>query len=592
MIAAGRVGWVPVVLALVAGAAPARAKDDPGARYEAIREDYLALRGDSERRRFRHNYLRILDAFEGFVEDHPDHAKAPDALYNAGRLAWDLYLVSRVHADLDRARTLYERLADRYPEDNLADDALFLVGRILLEHGGDKTDAYRAFAGVVRRFPSGDMAGQAQEMLSRLAAYRPADPAPEKAPETRVVARATSWAGEGTKGTAQAASVKTWSNDDFTRVAIYLSGPVSWREGEVPADPDKGLPRRIYVDLKPAVLTAEAAAPVAVGDGLLQQVRTGQFSPDTVRVVLDLATVRHAKVFPMEGPDRLVIDVTGENAPPDVARAAPAEDAGQKTPAVAEADLPNLERVRAKLSKKQEIPLSVQVGLKIRRVVVDAGHGGHDNGAVGRRGTKEKDIALSIAKKLGAKLAKAGLEVIYTRTDDTFVPLEERTAIANTRGADLFISVHCNANVKRDRRGVSTYYLDVSNDRYGIRLAAQENATTEKSVSDLQFILADLAKRSNTDDSIRLATRIQERTVGRLSKGWHHVRDLGVKYALFYVLLGAKMPSVLVETSFISNPTEEHRLRSTVYQDAVAEGIFQGVKAFIDDRNAVALGRK
>ena len=221
---------------------------------------------------------------------------------------------------------------------------------------------------------------------------------------------------------------------------------------------------------------------------------------------------------------------------------------------------------------------------------MDAGHGGKDDGAVGPHGLKEKDVALSIAKMLGQRLKHYGLEVIYTRTDDRFVPLEERTDIANAKGADLFISIHCNASTSRARHGIATYYLNVTSNRYEMRLAARENATSKKSVSDLRLILADLATQADTDESVRLATQIQSHTVGDLRHHYRGVHDRGVKNALFYVLLGARMPSVLVETSFISNPREARRLHSHRYRERVAQGIFDGIKAFLRDRRAVALG--
>jgi len=561
---------------------PARANGTPPS-YASIRDRYLALEGNESAQRYRDNYLSIIDAFVHYTDAFPDAPKAPDALYNAGHLAADLYLVSRVSGDLQRALSLFERLAHDYPKDNLADDALFLVGRLTLEHGGNRTDAYRDFAAVVSRYPGGDMAPRAKEMLRRLASYAPKQaPLPPKPAAPKVVAQTTSWQGRAPGAPATVQSVKAWSNASYTRVAIYLSGPVRFRKGEVPAAPGKGLPRRVYIDLKPAQLGDGVSKPVAVGDGLLKQVRTGQFGPNVVRVVLDLSTMRHARVFPMSGPNRIIIDLTGDT-PAKVAKAAPrtASRAVQRA---------NLARVKKMLAAGPAVPLAVQAGLKIHTVVVDAGHGGKDDGAVGPNGLKEKNVALSIAKMLGKKLEHYGLKVIYTRKDDTFVPLEERTAIANTKGADLFISIHCNAFVHPDRTGVSTYYLNITSNRYEMRLAARENATSERSVSDLRLILADLATKADTDESIHLASRIQEHTVHTLRRHYSRIHDLGVKSALFYVLLGAKMPAVLVETSFISNPREARRLATQRYREKLAEGIFEGIEAFLADRRAVALG--
>ncbi|MBK7858322.1 MAG: N-acetylmuramoyl-L-alanine amidase [Archangiaceae bacterium] len=236
----------------------------------------------------------------------------------------------------------------------------------------------------------------------------------------------------------------------------------------------------------------------------------------------------------------------------------------------------------------QELTLAEQLGLKVKRVILDAGHGGHDTGAIGKGGTQEKDVALAITLKLRRLLTEAGLEVLLTRDDDTFVPLEGRTRFANQRKGDLFISVHCNSAPTKTLGGVETYTLNTSSERYNIRLAARENASAERGVGDLQLILADLATKANTEESGRLANRVQREMVGGLKAKNPAVRDLGHKEALFYVLLGAKMPAILVETSFLSNPTEERLLGSDAYQTDAAEAIAEGVKGFLEERARLA----
>lgn len=236
-----------------------------------------------------------------------------------------------------------------------------------------------------------------------------------------------------------------------------------------------------------------------------------------------------------------------------------------------------------------EVPsLSEQVGLKVRRIIIDAGHGGKDPGAVGRSGVKEKDVTLAMAKRLSALLRAKGYETVLTREKDVYLALEERTAIANREKGDLFISIHANANEKRDRKGIETYYLNIASDRFAMRLAARENAASEKSISDLEYLLADLAMRNNTQDSARLAGSVQQSLVGHVKQRHGAVRDLGVKHALFYVLLGAKMPAVLIETAFISNPVEEKWLASEAFQDTVAKAIAQGIDNFVDRRVQLA----
>jgi len=219
---------------------------------------------------------------------------------------------------------------------------------------------------------------------------------------------------------------------------------------------------------------------------------------------------------------------------------------------------------------------------------IDAGHGGRDTGAVGAQGVREKDLALAIAKKVAPRLTALGFQVVMTRKSDVFVSLDERTRIANEARADLFVSIHCNAARRRKLAGVETWTLNVASDRYAARLAAFENAEAERTVSDLRLILADLATRANATDARDLAQAVQSSLVRTLRSRVGPVRDHGVKQALFYVLLGTRMPSILVETGFISNPAEEARLKSARFQDGTAEAIARGVKDFVDSRRRLA----
>jgi N-acetylmuramoyl-L-alanine amidase len=245
-------------------------------------------------------------------------------------------------------------------------------------------------------------------------------------------------------------------------------------------------------------------------------------------------------------------------------------------------------KTAAKMSRQAQLTLVEQLGLKVRRVVIDAGHGGHDTGAIGKGRTREKDITLAISQKLATELRGRGLEVLLTREDDRYLKLEDRAAFANEARGDLFISIHCNSATNHKLRGVETYTLNLSSDRYSIRLAARENASTEKGISDLQFILADLATKANTGESTRLASQVQKNLVSHLAKDFPGTRDLGTKEALFYVLLGAKMPAILVETAFLSHPDDEKRLGTEEYQDTLAQSIAQGVEDFLNDRNRLA----
>jgi N-acetylmuramoyl-L-alanine amidase len=250
--------------------------------------------------------------------------------------------------------------------------------------------------------------------------------------------------------------------------------------------------------------------------------------------------------------------------------------------------------VEARLKKvekamgESEMALAQQLGLKARRIVIDAGHGGHDSGAVGPSGLLEKDVTLDIALKLSQKLKASGYEVFLTRSDDRFVKLEDRTRFANKVKGDVFISIHCNASPNKKTRGIETYTLNVSSDRYSTRLAARENAGAEKGIGELQFILADLATKANTVESGQLARSVQSSLVSTLEQKYKDTKGLGHREALFFVLLGAKMPAILVEVSFLSNAQDEKLLANGQYRAHVADGIHEGIKKFAGNREQLA----
>ena len=223
--------------------------------------------------------------------------------------------------------------------------------------------------------------------------------------------------------------------------------------------------------------------------------------------------------------------------------------------------------------------------------MLDAGHGAHDPGCLHGRSIKEKNIVLSVAKLLAQKIRKElGCEVYLTRTKDVFLSLEQRTAIANMKKADLFLSLHVNAHKDRSIRGLETYYLNMATDENAVRVAARENATSQKRLSDLQMILNSLMMNTKIHESSRLAHEIQSGMVSTLRKTYKRVKSLGVKQAPFYVLIGARMPAVLIETGFLTNATERKRLASKWYRERLAQGIYEGIKAYIKSIDEVYMG--
>jgi N-acetylmuramoyl-L-alanine amidase len=233
------------------------------------------------------------------------------------------------------------------------------------------------------------------------------------------------------------------------------------------------------------------------------------------------------------------------------------------------------------------------LGLKIGKIVIDAGHGGHDTGTIGPNGLLEKDVVLDVAKRLGRLLeTRLGAEVIYTRQDDTFIPLETRTAIANRERADLFISIHANSSHDSDARGVETYYLNFTSSPEALEVAARENAVSEKSIHELQDLVKKIALKEKIEESREFAGDVQESLYGGLSLNSAGIRNRGIKKAPFIVLIGANMPSILAEISFVSNPTDERKLETSEHRQRIAESLYRGVSRYVSGLSGVKVASK
>ncbi|GAW65940.1 n-acetylmuramoyl-L-alanine amidase [Geoanaerobacter pelophilus] len=359
--------------------------------------------------------------------------------------------------------------------------------------------------------------------------------------------------------------LKHWSTPDYTRIAITA-------RSELPYEHHK-LPNRLYLDLQGAKLNP-GVKDLSIGDGLLKSVRIAQFQASTVRVVLDLDSIKDYKVFTFSDPFRIIIDVKGDRRQ-EISSSKEVIETAQPEPKPVE---------KPKSSGK------FKPG-KIRRIVIDPGHGGHDPGAVSPSGTREKDIVLQIGLKLAQKVREElGIDAVMTRSTDVFLELQERTAIANKVGADLFVSVHANASLNRGANGIETYYLNLAKTEKAAQLAAKENGTSLEKVSMLQAVLFDLMANYKLNDSAHLADEVQKALFKKAQTGYATVKNLGVKQGPFYVLVGATMPSILVETAFLSNDRDEQKLKEPQYQDLTADGILSGIKGYITSLNKIHAG--
>ena len=533
-----------VIVALLAGgAAPSVNKDRD--LYLAAKKEYDVVGKTKPTAQTRGKWEKLGARLEKIAQDFPRSAYADDALYHAGKVYDELHRFDRRDGSLALALKSWRALLARYPRSPFAPEGRYRLADNLEDGMGDVTEARKEYLALAEKYPKSDWAMQARKRLDALNSKAEA----EKREQARVAA--------GPAGKALLSQIRHTSSPSYTRVTMELSAEVRYEAHVLQEDAAKGLPPRIYVDLQGSRLGLDPSRPIAVQDGLLRQVRAAQFSPDVVRVVLDMSSLTEYRTFLLPDPYRLVVDIQGkENGEKPLAP--------EKRP----------ETVSLPPAKKPVI-----AGL--RKIVLDPGHGGKDPGAIGINGLAEKDIVLSVAKKLAEKLRRElGVEVVLTRKDDSFVELMDRTAIANAERADLFISLHVNASPNPEARGLETYYLNNTDDEAALRLAARENATSRKNVSDLQFIMSDLTQNLKLEDSIGLAHRLQGSLVSQVNQRYGEVRDLGVKKALFYVLVGARMPSVLVELFFVTNRNDARALAREAYLDDIADALLAGIKKY------------
>lgn len=391
-------------------------------------------------------------------------------------------------------------------------------------------------------------------------------------------------------------AIRHWSLQDVTRIAIEASGDFQY-EWDRLANPD-----RVYFDILEAGqrVSRQKLHVIPVGDGRVRQIRVAQNKPRVVRVVIDLEGKLDLTVFRLSNPSRLMVEVQAPKAGVEISRApAPAPPV---TPAVPEtaapppAPLPEKapEAAASKPAAEEPPPakpakrnraggtsLTRALGLKMGKIVIDPGHGGRDTGTIGPTGLMEKDVALDVAKRL-AKLVeeRLGAEVVLTRTEDVSVPLEARTELANQEKADLFLSIHVNSSRYPGVNGVETFYLNLTRSQADLEVAARENAGSSKSLHQLVELVQKIALDDKIQESRDFAAHMQNALYQLARDQDPRARNRGVKKAPFVVLIGAQMPSVLVELGFISNPAEERLMRDENYRQKMAEALYNGLAAY------------
>jgi N-acetylmuramoyl-L-alanine amidase len=561
-----------------------------------------------------------IDSYNFLLKQYPGSRFREQALYSIGLVQKD-----GLHQP-DLAEATLKEYIRRFPKSDLASDA-----RVALKDIAETREKAKAQA-LAQAQAAAQAQAQAQAKLQAQAKVQAAA-ATDAFPELKgkVVEQQ-----ESENGTPHVLDVKSWSTENSARIVVTLSDTIAFNAARIAA------PDRVYFDMHRAKLTPDIAKKNwDVKDGLLKSLRLGQNKDGVVRLVLDVNGARDFSGYLLANPYRLVIEVHAKpvaasgsevaNAatPAPATSAAPASGAATKN-AKAESDDPDakpravagetvsvnaeskpasaakqpaakskadnakstalLPPTESKPTRDGQRSLTRALGLKISRIVIDPGHGGHDTGTIGPHGLMEKDLCLDVALRLGHEIEEKlpGAVVIYTRKDDTFIPLEERTAIANEAKADLFISVHANSSHDAAARGIETYYLNFATSEESMAVAARENALAQSSLHDLQDIIKKIARNEKVEESKELASDIQDSLTHRLQLVSQDERNRGVKKAPFVVLIGANMPSVLSEISFISNPSDEKLLRKTDQRQRVADGLYRGIASYLDSLNSLS----
>ncbi|MFC1868650.1 N-acetylmuramoyl-L-alanine amidase [Thermodesulfobacteriota bacterium] len=564
-----RVSYITLFLFLIlvtlglrwASEGPCKAASKPETLIKKADQCRNSLYRSSKRMKYRHNWLNCIKQYENVYKRCPKSEQAPWAMYRSAKMFTKLYRYSGIEADLDKSLETYKRVAKEYKDHRLADDAQYKIGEIFYKNKKDPTQAYVEFLKVDIKFPSGDMRPKAREMMDKLAVILGKKEGMEEVEKGPSLA----------KGLTAVKDVRHWSTPSYTRVVIDMERPVKYKSHLLKKDPSFKKPRRLYLDLEKTYVGSDIESSIPIKDGLLQRARAGQYDKDTVRVVLDINSIGEHKIFRLHDPFRIVVDVRG------------VENKASKKKSIPKTETrPPREGIRKVKRPDKTVSLARQLGLSVKRIVIDPGHGGKDPGCYRKGGIREKNIVLDLSKKLASRIEKRlGCEVLLTRNKDISVPLDERTAFANVKKADLFISLHVNAHKQSKIFGVETYFLNMATDQRAVMVAARENATSEKNISDLQSILNDLMLNTKISESSKLAYQVQKGMMSNIRNRYKTNKSLGVKQAPFYVLIGAEMPAILIETGFITNPTERERLMSEKYRGVLADGIVTGIDSYI-----------
>ncbi|MBI4442008.1 MAG: N-acetylmuramoyl-L-alanine amidase [Acidobacteria bacterium] len=575
--------------------------------FEQAQQSRQSLESSPREERTRQDYLKVIQAFRSVYYTTHLYGNNTVCLMAIAELFREAGQRWEQKNDFEAAIDALEFLIREYPHSRYVSEAQVMIARILHTDLGRPKEALQRYQAYLAKYPRSALAAEARKAVEEIGKELERGSLPPEVTAAVAAARETAEKSPGSsKQLPQITNIRHWATPDYTRVVIDVDGEVKYGVERLSNPP------RIYVDLYQARLGSNVLGKtIPVEYDLLQSIRTGRPGPDVARVVLDVGNVGQYSIFELPNPYRLVIDVRSAPAAgveasqpaaaetvktPPVPAPSAQTAASAKTPTPSEpaqtakaTESPIIEKVQpAQPNRNGSHSLTRALGLKIGRIVIDPGHGGHDTGTIGPTGLHEKELVLDLARRLRQIIAEQlGSEVVLTREEDTFVPLEARTALANERQADLFLSIHANASRSKSARGIETYYLNFTTDAEALEVAARENAVSQETISQLQTLVQKIAMADKVDESREFAARVHKALGQGLSGSNRRGFDRGVKKAPFVVLIGANMPSVLTEVSFLSNPQDEKLLRTAEHRQKIAEALFAGIQHYVETLSGV-----
>lgn len=561
---------VVALLSTSFGVSPALAAPPPtkaDRAFVAARNAMSNLLKDSKRSMQREPWLKLAETFDTLYKKNPGWDDRDAALFRAAAAYDALAKRSRISPDAEEAVRRYVQLADTHSTSNLADDSLMAaakVNHVLLKDPGA---AQNLLTRLIKDYPKGDQFAAAQAYGLKLASESPAARPARESKKTESGEAKNDNAPEvaQSSNTARLTQVDWQSRKNLVKIIIGLDKPTNWVVYSQKPNKDAGRPARLVVDLAATTPDSRIKPGARVSNSLLNRLRIDLAGTGDTRILLDFDTIKRFEVKTETTPYRLVISVSATDA------ALPKGlTLGQKAERNTDGGVS---------SGRVPANMAAQLGLSVRTVVLDAGHGGNDPGT-DHNGVTEKDLTLSMTRRIGPELEKMGYNVRYTRTKDDRMELAERSRLANSAKGDVFVSIHVNASDLPTSQGFETYFLDFASSNAAARLAAVENSMISRNLGDMEKIMADLMLGARTQESRRLASAIQSSTLSHLRKRKLNIRDGGLRSAPFHVLLGSGMPGVLVEVGYCTNTAEAARLKQDGYLDALARGIANGVDSY------------